>query len=186
MMNLCPTNKRLLKGVKVLGIPPCLKDHMRALLISRTKCSPFWNNIQGHAQKASCSVCKRTQGWDMSESEEHLWLQCEYNGQQMAWDMAKRIWNKLTDRDWLNISMGLIKGAPAMAFEHDNNKDSQRLKIFISLTTWVIWKSRNKSTMNNEEISTIEAKETLKNLVTDLVRRSWNMTKYKEKCRKVM
>ena len=184
--NLHPTNERLLKGVKALGVPPRLKDHMRALLISRTKCGPFWNNIQGHAQKASCSVCKRRRGWDMSESEEHLWLQCEYNGQQMAWDTAKRIWNKSTDRDWPNISMGLIKGAPAMAFEHDNNKDSQRLKILISLTTWAIWKSRNKSTMNNEEISTIEAKETLKNLVTDLVRRSWNATKYMEKRRKVM
>ena len=56
----------------------------------------------------------------------------------------------------------------------------------ISLTTWVIWKSRNKSTMNNEEITTIKAEETLKHLVMDLVRRSWNTTKYMEKHRKVI
>ena len=81
---------------------------------------------------------------------------------------------------------GLIKGAPAMAFEHDSNKDSQRLRILISLTTWAIWKCRNKSTMNNEEISIIDAKETLKNLVTDLVRRNWNATKHMEKRRREM
>ena len=40
--------------------------------------------------------------------------------------------------------------------------------------------------MNNEEITTTEAKETLKHLVTDLVRRSWNATKYMEKRRKVI
>ena len=34
------------------------------------------------------------------------------------------------------------------------------------------------------EISMIDAKETLKNLVTDLVRRSWNATKHMEKCRR--
>ena len=40
--------------------------------------------------------------------------------------------------------------------------------------------------MNNKEITMTEAKETLKHLVTDLVRRSWNAMKYMEKRRKVI
>src|SRR5882757_8688665 len=63
--------------------------------------------------------------------------------------------------------------------------DSERLRILISLTTWAIWKSRNKSTMNNQEITTIEARETLKNLIADLVRKSWNATKFMEEGRRL-
>jgi len=74
---LCPMNERLLKGVKALGVPHHLKDHMRCLLLSKIKCGPFWNNIIGHTQKAHCSVCKRRQGWEITESEEHMWIQCE-------------------------------------------------------------------------------------------------------------
>ena len=143
---------------------------------------PLLGQHTGPHPKGILLHMQRRQSWDMSESKDHLWLQCEYNGQQMAWDTAKSIWNKSTDREWPNMSMGLIKGAPAMAYKHDNNKDLQRLRILISLTTWVIWKRRNKNTMNNKEITTIKAKETLKHLVTDLVRRSWNAMKYMEKC----
>jgi len=99
--------------------------------------------------------------------------------------MAKRIWNKSMDRDWLNISMGLIKGIPALAYENDYTKDSERIRIIISLTTWAIWKTRNKSTMNNQEVTTIEARETLKNLITDLVRKSWNATRFMEDGRRL-
>ena len=182
---LCPTNERLLKGVKALGVPHRLKDHMRCLLLGRIKCGPFWSNIDGQTQKANCATCKRKRGWEISENENHLWLQCKYNGQMLAWDMAKRAWNKSMDREWLIITMGLIKGAPTLAYEHDFNKDSERLRILISLTTWAIWKSRNKSTMNNQEITTIEARETLKNLIADLVRKSWNATKFMEEGRRL-
>ena len=34
--------------------------------------------------------------------------------------------------------------------------------------------------MNDQEVTTIEARETLKNLISDLVRRSWNATRYME------
>jgi len=166
-------------------VPPHLKDHMRCLLLSKIKCGPFWNNIARHTQKAHCSICKRRQGWEITESEEHMWIQCEYNGQLLAWDMAKRIWNKSTDRDWPNISMGLITGIPALAYENDYMKDSERIRIIISLTTWAIWKTRNKSAMNNQEVTMIKARETLKNLITDLVRKSWNATRFMEDSRRL-
>ena len=122
----------------------------------------------------TCQKAKPTYGYNVSTTAN------KWHGTR------QKEWNKSSDRDWPNISMGLIKAAPAMAFEHDSNKDSQRLRILISLTTWAIWKCRNKSTTNNEEISIIDAKETLKNLVTDLVRRSWNATKHMEKRRREM
>ena len=93
---------------------------------------------------------------------------------------ASRIWQKTTPRTWLIISLGLIRGAPTIGFENNQNKDSERLHILIALTVWVIWKSRNKSLIDNQEVTPYETAETLKNIITNLVRKSWNATKFME------
>jgi len=86
-----PTNEKLLRGIKSLGVPPCLKDHIRNMLIGRIKCGPYWNNIPGHAERAFCSFCKKTAGDDILETEQHLWLSCEHNGQRQTWDTTTNI-----------------------------------------------------------------------------------------------
>jgi hypothetical protein len=89
-------------------------------------------------------------------------------------------WKKTTSRNWPILSMGLIKGAPAISFENDVNKDSERLRILISMTIWAIWKSRNKNTITDQDVAQQEANETLKGLLKDLVRKSWNATRFME------
>ena len=122
--------------------------------------------------------------WDRKplqiETEQHLWLECEHNGQEITWETARKIWRKTTTRNWPNTSLGLIRGIPAFGFENDPNKDSERLRILVTLTVWAIWKSRNKSSINDQDISPNETAETLRNSITDLVRKSWNATKFME------
>ena len=109
-----------------------------------------------------------------------MWLQCENNGQSLAWEMAKKIWNKTTHRAWPDISLGLIKGAATLSFQFDHSRDSERLRILISMTVWAIWKSRNKNSINDQDVATTEARDTLKGLISDLVRKSWNATRFME------
>src|SRR5258708_6099165 len=52
---------------------------------------------------------------------------------------------KTMTRAWPNTLLGLIRGAAAISFENDHSKDSERLRILISMTIWAIWKSRNKN-----------------------------------------
>ena len=47
-----PTNEKLLKSIKALGVPPRLKDHMGCMLTGRIKCGTFWNNISRYAERA--------------------------------------------------------------------------------------------------------------------------------------
>ena len=175
-----PTNEKLLKGIKALGIPPRIKDHMRCMLTGRIKCGTFWNNIPRHEGRALCSFCIRKEGTETIETEQHLWLECEHNGQNITWETARNIWRKTTPRSWPNLSLGLIRGTPAIGFENDPNKDSERLRILISLPVWAIWKSRNKSSINNQDVSPNEMAETLRNIISDLVRKSWNANKFME------
>ena len=122
----------------------------------------------------------RREGTEVLETVRHIWLDCEHNGQNLAWELTSRIWRKTTPRTWPIISLGLIRGAPAIGFENDQNKDSERLRILIALSVWAIWKSRNKSSINDQEVTPYETAETLKNIITDLVRKSWNATKFME------
>jgi len=104
-----PTNEKILKGFKTLGVPPRLRDHMRWVLTGRIKCGAYWINIPRYADRAHCSLCKQRSNLDIMESEQHMWLECENNGQALAWKTTRSIWRKTTSRTWPNISTGLIQ-----------------------------------------------------------------------------
>ena len=119
------------------------------------------------------------------ESEQHLRLECENNSQALAWETARSIWRKPTSRTWPNISTDLIKGTAALSFEDDPSKDSERLRILIAMIIWAIWKSRNKITIIDQDVVPNETRETLKGLIRDLIRRSWNATRFLEDGRRL-
>ena len=73
-----------------------------------------------------------------------------------------------------------IRGTAAISFKDDHNRDSKRLRILISMTIWAIWKSRNKNSINNQDVAVNETREVLKDLLSDLVRKSWNVTRFIE------
>jgi hypothetical protein len=144
------------------------------------------NFVRNSEERAFCSLCKKKNDIQVLESEQHLWLNCENNGQRMAWIMAENVWKKTTSRNWPVLTTGLIKGASAITFENDSNKDSERLRILISMTIWAIWKSRNKNTISDQDVAQQEATETLKGLLTDLIRKSWNATRFMEDARRAI
>ena len=158
---------------------------MRNMLIGKTKCGTYWSNIPGHIERAFCSFCRKTTGIDMIETEQHLWLTCEHNGQRQTWETTTNIWTKTTLRNLPAISLGLIKGSAAITFNDDRNSDSERLRILISMTLWAIWKSRNKNTINNQDVVPNETIEILKDMISSLIRNSWIATKFMEPTRRM-
>jgi len=150
------------------------------MITGRIKCGAYWSNIPNYEDRAICSACKKNRNIDTIESEIHMWTECENNGQNLTWDTAKLIWQKTTTRAWPDVTMGLIRGATALTFEDDSSKDSERLRILISMTIWAIWKSRNKNTILDQEAVPSETRDTLKELIRDLIRKSWNATRFME------
>jgi len=175
-----PTNEILLKGFKTMKIPPRVKDLMRYLIIGKMKCGTYWTNIPGYEGRALCAFCKKKNDEEIVESEQHMWLDCENNGQNQAWETTKKIWQKCTPRPWPPLSMCLIRGSPALSFENDLNKDAERLRTLISITIWSIWKSRNKCTILDQDVTPNETRETLKEQIKDLIRKRWNATRLME------
>ena len=64
--------------------------------------------------------------------------------------MAEGVWEKTMDRAcaWLDMTIGLIRGAAALTFGNDYSRESERLCILISMVIWEIWKSRNEKSIN--------------------------------------
>ena len=183
LTGLRPTNEKLLKGIKMLRIPPRIKDHLRNMLVGGIKCGSFWDKIPGHTSKAHCTFCKSRTGEDIIESEEHMWLQCQHSGQAQAWETTKRVWSKTTDKEWPNITIGLIKGTAALTY-NDFSKDAERLRILIPMTIWAIWKSKIKNSINNQDVAPNETSGVLKGLITDLITKNWNASYFLESDKK--
>jgi len=120
-----PTNEKLLKGIRALKVPLRLKDHIRCMLVGKIKCGSYWSKIPGYTERANCTICKKKRSINILESAEHIWLECENNGQSQAWRTAETIWHKLTTRNWPPISMGMLRGAAAISFKNDYSKDSE-------------------------------------------------------------
>jgi hypothetical protein len=102
------------------------------------------------------------------------------NGQVLAWETAKNIWGKTTDRNWPDVSLGLIRGATSFTFEGDLNNDPERLRILMSMIIWAIWKLRNKNSINDQDVAAGNARKELKGLIKDLIMKSWNATRFME------
>jgi len=175
-----PTTEQLTKGFRALGVPTRLRDRMRCIVNGKLKCGTFWSNIPGYEDRAYCSFCRKKGLPDTIESEQHIWIDCENNGQSQAWETSRRIWRKTTDRSWPVISTGLIRGTTALSFKDGLSKDSERLRILISMTIWSIWKSRNENTINNRDVTPGETTGLLEELIRDLIRKSWNSTRFME------
>ena len=45
--------KVVLKGLKLLKVPPRLRDHLRNMILGRIKCGSYCNKIRGHESRAS-------------------------------------------------------------------------------------------------------------------------------------
>jgi len=48
------------------------------------------------------------------------------------------------------------------------------------MAIWAIWKSRNKNSILNQDVAPSETREVLKELTRDLIRKSWNATRFLE------
>ena len=106
---------------------------------------------------------------------------CLENGER---HLAKD-YNQMQKLYWPDTSMDLIRGAAAISFEDEHSKDYERAHILISMAIRSIWNSRNKHSINNQAVVPNETREALKDILSDLVRKSWNATLFMEAGRRL-
>ena len=68
------------------------------MLLGKIICGLYWNNIRGYESRAVCSICKKKNSIEIIENEQHIWLECENNGQAATWEIARTMWERTSRR----------------------------------------------------------------------------------------
>ena len=79
-----------------------------------------WTNIQGFAQRQTCTIC------DMTESMDHIIARCDANTTRIPWEMAKAAWPH-RDAWWPNINLGIILGIGCVSIPAREENQNQNL-----------------------------------------------------------
>jgi len=133
-----PTNEKILKGFKTLGIPLRLRDHTRCMVTGMIKCGAYWNNIPGYCRLGTLLVLQKEKRFRNYGERTTYVARMRKQWSRPGLGNSEAHLAETTSRTWPNISTGLIKGITALSFEDDLSKDSERLRILISMTIWAI------------------------------------------------
>jgi len=107
-----------------------------------------------------------------------MWPECVHNGQSQVRETTRGIWGKTTSRTLPDMTTDLIRGITALSFKDDLTRDL--LCILVSMTIWAIWKSRNENTLQDQVVTPNETRETLKEMIRDISRKSWSSMRLME------
>jgi hypothetical protein len=178
-----PTKDAIIKGIWKVGVPGRLRDHLWNMTLGRIKIGGYWRHIPDCEERTLCTFCIRNGEHHTEENEQHLWLGCEYNGQNEAWETAKQLWTKAGGHEWPHISLGIIRGVGAITLTDNQGKpakdlSSERIRILVAMTTWAIWKVRNKHAILSQPVTPSEASNLLIELLKENLTKSWTALKF--------
>jgi hypothetical protein len=138
--------------------------------------------MTGFEERSHCKACKQLNGTQTTESKAHLWVECEYNGQNQCWRTVRRLWQRSTVMAWPEINIGTIGGIGALRLPKEegntrNTADSERFGTMASLAVWAIWKARNERAMSpDRQTNTETASSIFKEVLKDVIGKSWIST----------
>ncbi|KAJ7357970.1 hypothetical protein DFH08DRAFT_1042572 [Mycena albidolilacea] len=100
------------------------------------KC-PFWEHIPSLETFGLCETCRVT------ESMEHILLECDNPGQHQIWTLTKKLW-RLRFPSWPKLNWGLILGCGLARFKSPFTRVKNCFfTILVSTAIKLIWNLRN-------------------------------------------
>ncbi|KAJ7225239.1 hypothetical protein B0H12DRAFT_1267750, partial [Mycena haematopus] len=100
----------------------------------------FWDRVPNLEIFGECSTCRVT------ESMEHILLECEAPGQRQVWKLTESIW-RLRYMDWPNLNWGLLLGCGLSRFQSGKGNNihakNRFFAIIVSVSMKLIWNLRN-------------------------------------------
>ncbi|KAJ7742028.1 hypothetical protein B0H16DRAFT_1676242 [Mycena metata] len=99
----------------------------------------FWENIPECKDRAICGHC------GVTETFEHIILECGRPGQEQVWKLVKELWAK-KHSNWPPLSLGTILDCGLAVFKDEEKKAiplaARLYRILITESMYLIWKLR--------------------------------------------
>ncbi|KAJ7923686.1 hypothetical protein B0H13DRAFT_2400978 [Mycena leptocephala] len=134
-----PTDEDIWKSIRHKDIDRKIRNFLWKAMHQTFKCGGYWRNIPNYEQWAVCPVC------NVDDSLEHALLECTAPGQEIIWELCKRLW-EMKHANMPNLSMGLVLGCALTEFKNPQGKPSNEanrlFRIIVSESAFLIWKIR--------------------------------------------
>ncbi|KAI0672124.1 hypothetical protein C8Q78DRAFT_970690 [Trametes maxima] len=131
--------KKLWKSIRHPDMRRTLRDFWWKATHDALRIGLYWKNIPGYEHRELCSHC------NVTESLEHIMLECDAPGQKTIWEAVKYITRKKEIEPW-TMSLGTLLATPAMNSWSKSNKgskwDTRLIKIVVTESAHLIWKIR--------------------------------------------
>ncbi|KAJ7174703.1 ribonuclease H-like protein, partial [Mycena filopes] len=137
-----PTAATIWKSIRHKDITRQIRTFLWKSMHGAHRIGKFWENIPECEDRAICGHC------DVTETFEHIMLECQRPGQKQVWRLAKEFWGKKHPQ-WPQLSLGGILGCSLAVFEDEKKRvlpaTARLYRILITESMYLIWKIRNES-----------------------------------------
>jgi len=90
---------------------------------------------------------------------DHIFFSCTIEGREQIWEMAEKLYElpmKANNRpSWTVPSEALLRGISSLKLRNTNGKynkqATERYKLIVSETAWLLWKCRNERVICQKE-----------------------------------
>ncbi|KAI0324041.1 hypothetical protein GY45DRAFT_1397284 [Cubamyces sp. BRFM 1775] len=131
----------LWKSLYAKDLRRTMRDFWWLAMHDALRIGSYWENIPGYEQRARCSHC------EVTESLEHIWMDCAAPGQTVLWALAQYVL-KRRGATLPNTAFGLLLAAPALRAKTVHGTDTKGIgatrlqRIVMTETGHLIWKLR--------------------------------------------
>src|SRR5882724_9852704 len=170
--SLRPTEQKLWKDLKYSKIGKNIGDWFWKLIHNRLRSGGYWKNVPSYEVRAYCKYFQNL------ETMDHILFSCTIEGREQIWEMAEKLYElpmKVNNRlSWTIPSEVLLRGLNSLKLRNANGKynkqATERYKLIVSETAWLLWKCRNKRVICQKEIQPSQIKGRWKAKMNDRIK----------------
>ncbi|KAJ7214163.1 hypothetical protein B0H12DRAFT_999566, partial [Mycena haematopus] len=96
-----PSDEAIWKSIRSVTLQRLHREFLWKSIHNTFRVGDFWLHINTMEFRHECHTC------GVSESLEHIALECKVSGQQIIWDLTKQLWSKKYNQ-WPKMNWGLI------------------------------------------------------------------------------
>jgi len=162
-----PTSAQIWTSMWKMKIEPKIKDFLWKMIHNRLRCGPYFARIPTLRDRKFC-ICGHI------ESIEHIIFGCQLTCQNQIWSYIEHLWNDMFNIEWIDPTIDLVKaiGCVRLCDKKGNHRThtTEAYQTFLTMTTWHIWKARNKTVFEETVPKYKEVKGSLKMALTNHIR----------------
>ncbi len=142
-----PTEGHLWTAIRHKDVSRKMRDFLWKATHDALRVGQYWEHIPGYETRAVCEPC------GVTESLEHILLECDATGPQAIWELTKRLLNQ-RGVELPPLSLGMLLGAPAFTLRELRERRTPGLdrlcRIVLTESTHLVWKLRCERVIQRE------------------------------------